>query len=85
MEFLINVIGYLAAFIGSVMFMPQVIKTWKTKETKSLSLLSYSLLVAVSLLWLIYGILLMAGPIIVVNFFLLCLSTFIVILKLRYP
>ena len=85
MEFLINVIGYLAAFIGSVMFMPQVIKTWKTKETKSLSLLSYSLLVAVSLLWLIYGILLMAGPIIVVNFILLCLSTFIVILKLRYP
>lgn len=77
-------IGYTAAGIGSVMFLPQAIRSWRTKDTKGLSLSAYALFALVSLLWLIYGIMLMAGPVILVNVVLLILNSFIVALKLRY-
>src|SRR3989344_8890324 len=76
MELVTNIIGYTAAAIGMVMFLPQTIKSWKTKQTKDLSFLTYFLFAIVSLLWFIYGLLLKAGPIIVVNATLLILNVF---------
>jgi len=81
---LANTIGYIAAIIGSCMFMPQAYQIWKTKNTKGVSLVSYIMLVIVSVLWALYGLLLHATPVILVNTIIGFLSTYIVLMKLRH-
>lgn len=79
-----DIFGYGAAGIGIVMFLPQAIQCWKTKNTKAVSLLTFSLLAFASVLWLVYGILLKAVPIMLVNSVILLLSLFILSLKRKY-
>lgn len=55
---MIEIIGLVAAFLTTISFLPQVIKTIKTKDTSSISLLMYSLFTSGVFLWMIYGILL---------------------------
>ena len=83
-QVLANIIGYIAAIIGATMFVPQAVTIWKTKETKGISLLSFSLLGIVSLLWFVYGLLLEAIPIIMVNAIIGLLCVFIISMKLKY-
>jgi len=79
-----DIIGYIAAAIGTVVFLPQVIRAWKTKRTKDISLLSFTLLAIVSVLWVIYGILLKSGPLISVNSIILGLTLVLLYLKHKY-
>ena len=51
-----EMIGYLAATLTTVSFLPQAILTLKTKDTESLSLSMYSIFTLGVLFWLIYGI-----------------------------
>jgi MtN3 and saliva related transmembrane protein len=81
---LANTIGYIAALIGSLMFMPQAYQVWKTKNTSGISLISYFLLGSVSVLWFVYGYLMHATPVMIVNFIIAVLSLYIVLAKLRY-
>ena len=53
----VDIIGYAAAIVGAVIFLPQVIHTMKTKDTKGLSLTTYILLTVNNSLWATYGIL----------------------------
>jgi len=52
------IFGYIAAFCTAVSFLPQAVKTIKTKDTNGLSLLIYLFLFFGSLSWFIYGIVL---------------------------
>lgn len=79
-----NLLGFIAAGIGIVMFIPQALQVWKTKNTKSISAVSFALFGTASLLWTIYGLIMNAPPIIVVNIVIVLLSIFIVLMKLRY-
>lgn len=79
-----NITGFAAAAIGTVMFLPQVIRCYKTKHTKDISFLTYSLLATASVLWTIYGIVNSALPIIFVNSVVLILSIFLLLLKKKY-
>lgn len=80
----VNVIGFIAAGIGTVMFLPQVIQAAKTKQTKDISFLSYSLLATSSFFWTIYGIMTFAMPIILVNVIIFILSLYLLFLKRKY-
>jgi MtN3 and saliva related transmembrane protein len=51
-----EMIGYLAACLTTLSFLPQAIMTIKTKDTDSLSMGMYSMFTAGVLLWLMYGI-----------------------------
>jgi MtN3 and saliva related transmembrane protein len=51
-----EIIGLIAAVCTTFAFVPQVMKVWKTKQTKDLSLRMYSIMFIGILLWLIYGI-----------------------------
>ena len=51
-----SIFGYLAAICTAVSFLPQAIKTVKTKNTEGLSLTTYVFLFFGSLFWFIYGI-----------------------------
>lgn len=49
-------IGYLAAFLTTIAFLPQAIKTIRTRDTSGLSLAMYACLTVGILLWLLHGI-----------------------------
>jgi MtN3 and saliva related transmembrane protein len=61
------VFGYFAAFFTAVSFLPQAIKTVRTRETAGLSLLTYLFLFLGSLSWFIYGLYLTDYPLMVTN------------------
>lgn len=77
-------IGYAATVFGLFTFLPQAIKTWKTKETKDISLAMYIALWLGVILWLIYGIFLKKPPLIIVNSVVLILTSEVLILKMKY-
>ncbi|BBH51890.1 SemiSWEET family sugar transporter [Fluviispira sanaruensis] len=52
-----NIIGYAAAFLTTFSFLPQAIKTIKTRCTSGISVLMYCLFTSGIFLWLVYGIL----------------------------
>ena len=81
---MIDYIGYLAAILGTICWLPQTIKTWRTKETKDLSLWANLLILATVSLWLIYGIMLGAWPLIIANIVSIILVGAIVSAKLIY-
>ena len=51
-----EIIGLIAAVCTTFAFIPQVMKVWKTKQTKDLSSRMYSILFIGIILWLVYGI-----------------------------
>ena len=61
-------IGYLAVFFTVVSFLPQAIKTLKTREVNGLSALTYLFLFLGSLSWFSYGLVLSDIPLVVTNF-----------------
>ena len=78
-----NWIGTLAGVFTTIAFIPQVIKTWRTRSAGDISLFMFLLFSSGVLLWLIYGILLQAFPIILANSVTLALSLSILYLKIK--
>ena len=81
---LITIIGLIAAACTTFAYIPQAIKTIKTKDTKSLSLLMYWIMTVGIVLWLSYGVLKNDLPIIIANTITLLFSGIILILKIKY-
>lgn len=79
----INWIGTLAGILTTAAFVPQVAKTWKTRSAGDISLLMFLLFSGGVLLWLVYGVLLHAMPIIIANGITLSLSASILVLKIK--
>ena len=79
-----EIVGYSAAALTTASFLPQLIKAWKTKETKSLSLSMLCLLILGLGLWLTYGILTQAYPVIAANGVTIVMVGVVLALKLRY-
>lgn len=77
-----DIIGYSAAFLTTVSFLPQVIKIIRTKDTKSLSLGMYLLLTAGIVLWITYGILRNDYVLIIANVFTILLTLIVLIYKI---
>jgi MtN3 and saliva related transmembrane protein len=80
----IDIIGYIAGFLILVSIIPQIIKSWKTKSTKDLSLLRYLIYIAGVIMWLVYGIVLKNGPMIIVNSINLVLASSVLYLIIKY-
>lgn len=79
-----DTIGYLAAILTTAAFIPQARLTWKTRRAEGVSLLMYSIFVTGVALWLTYGLLLHAWPVVLANLATLLLATFILVMKLVY-
>jgi len=77
-------LGLVAAFLTTIAFLPQVIKTWRSRSAKDLSLGMFAIFSTGILLWLIYGILINDLPIILANIFTLTLSSIILFFKLKH-
>lgn len=79
-----NTIGLLAGTLTTISLVPQVVKIWKTKHARDLSLGMFAIFSSGVLLWLLYGIEIGATPIIVANAVTLGLSLTILAFKIRY-
>jgi MtN3 and saliva related transmembrane protein len=77
-------IGLFAAVCTTSSFVPQVIKAWRSRSTRDMSTLMFTLLVTGNSLWLLYGVLIGDLPIVVANLITLALVATILALKLRY-
>lgn len=59
-----EMIGTSAAVIGTLCWLPQTIKTIRTRKTADISLASNLMIIVASVLWITYGILLWSWPLI---------------------
>lgn len=77
-------IGGIAATLTTCSFIPQVWRVLQTRHTQDISLTMYALFTTGVALWLAYGILLAAWPIIIANGITLLLAGVVLILKIRF-
>lgn len=61
---MIEFIGFTAAFIGAMAFLPQVIKTWRTGSSEDLSWAMLAALLTAASLWIVYGLRIQSMPIV---------------------
>jgi len=80
----ITIIGLIAAAFTTVTLLPQLLKVWKTKSTKDISIGMFMLYCAGVLLWFVYGVYLKDLPIILANSLAFIQAVTILLLKAKY-
>jgi MtN3 and saliva related transmembrane protein len=81
---MVDLIGTIAATLTTISFVPQVWQIWRTRSARDVSLPMYVTFTCGVALWLVYGLLLMAWPIIIANVITICLALAVVAMKLRW-
>jgi MtN3 and saliva related transmembrane protein len=81
---LIDTLGLVAGTLTTIAFFPQLYKTWKSKSARDVSLVMMITFSIGVFLWLVYGLVIHAMPVIVANAVTLVLALLIVLLKIRY-
>lgn len=79
-----TLVGTLAAVLTTVAFVPQAWLTWKTRCAQGVSVGMYSIFTTGVTLWLAYGFMIDAWPVIIANAVTLALALFILGMKLRF-
>lgn len=64
---LTDFIGYTGSVVGTLIMLPQVVKSLETKQVQDVSAIMLLLYLANCLLWLVYGIRLRAKPVMIAN------------------
>ena len=80
----IDLFGFLAAFLTTIAFLPQVYKTWKTKSANDVSLIMIILFIIGLFCWIVYGLKINSIPILVANIITFIFNFSILILKITY-
>ena len=81
---MVEILGFVAATLTTVAFVPQVHQTWKTKSADSLSLSMLLVFVSGVLCWLVYGILIESMPVIIANMVTALLGFVLIYFKFLY-
>ena len=79
-----DIIGYIAGSLSVIAIIPQLVKILKTKDSKNLSLITYTLFVVVQILWICYGIGRKDLQIIISNIVCMLLSIMIILLSIYH-
>lgn len=79
-----DLLGLVAGMLTTAAFIPQVVKTWRTRSTHDISLGMFALFNTGLVLWLVYGVMIDSLPIVVSNIITLALALTILVFKLRY-
>lgn len=77
-------LGYAAGALTALTFLPQVIKTWRMKSAKEVSLYMFIIAFVNEIMWLGYGIMIDNWVIILTNAIMLAMSGIMIVLKLKY-
>jgi MtN3 and saliva related transmembrane protein len=84
MNFIHDLVGYAAATLTTLAFIPQTLHSWRSRDLSGVSLGMYSLFTMGVTLWLLYGVILESWPIIIANAITLALAGSVLFLKLRH-
>ena len=80
----IDWIGYLAACLTTLSFVPQALHTFRTRDVRGISLGMYSAFTLGVALWLAYGVAKGSWPITIANAITLTLASAILVMRLRF-
>jgi len=80
----IEILGLIAAVCTTFGFMPQIVKTWRTKDVSSLSLPMYVVICTGTVLWLIYGLLIQSIALLFANIVACAFTFLLVVFILKY-
>lgn len=84
MNYLTPIVGFIAAILTTVAFVPQIIRIWRTRSAADISLGMYSMFTLGVVLWLVYGILIYSWPIIFANCITLVLAGAVLAMKVKF-
>ena len=79
-----DIFGYLAAILTTAAFLPQLIKTLKTKKADDVSLITLIMFIIGVFSWIIYGYKIASKPILIANLITLILNLSILISKVYF-
>ncbi len=82
--FNIEFFGYFAAILTTLAFLPQLIKTLKTKKAEDVSLITLIMFLTGVLSWIIYGYKISSTPILIANIITFILNMLILIFKINF-
>ena len=80
----VDIFGYFAAILTTAAFLPQLIKTLKTKKAEDVSLITLIMFIIGVLSWIIYGYEISSKPILIANLITLLLNLMILISKVYF-
>ena len=80
----VEIFGYIAAILTTAAFLPQLIKTLKTKKAEDVSLITLIMFIVGVLCWIIYGYKISSIPILLANLITLLLNLLILISKIYF-
>ena len=79
-----DTLGLAAGFLTTIAFVPQVLKIWRSGSARDISLPMYLVFTIGVALWLLYGVLTDALPVILANVVTLVLACAVILMKLRF-
>ena len=80
----IQIVGYAAASVGTVLMLPQAFRTFRTKRAKDVSLMMLIAYMVNCTLWSVYGLLISSMPVLLCNAFAFFISVAMLAMKARY-
>lgn len=80
----IEALGMTAAALTTGAFVPQAVKTFRTRQTRDISLVMFSMMTSGIVLWLIYGVLIESWPLILSNLVTFVFAAAILALKIKH-
>ena len=80
----VDIFGYFAAILTTAAFLPQLIKTLKTKKANDVSLTTLLMFIIGVMFWIIYGYKISSLPILIANLITLILNLLILISKIYF-
>ncbi len=84
MNIYVEILGYFAGVCTAICFMPQTIKTIKTKDVKALSFFSYLLYNLGILSWIVYGYFLGSAPMVIFNAISIVFASTVLFMIIKY-
>lgn len=81
---MIDILGYIAGTLTTACFIPQAYKIIRSKNVEGISLLMYLIFLSGVLMWLVYGLAISNGPMIVFNILTAALTIVIIYNIIRY-
>jgi len=76
--------GFIAAALTTIAFLPQIIKTWRTKKAEDVSIMMLLMFITGLLFWILYAIQTNSLPVLIANIVTLILNLTILTLKFIY-
>ena len=81
---LATVLGTVAGVLTTAAFVPQVVKTWRSRSARDISGVMFAAFSLGVALWIVYGVMVRSAPVVVANSVTLLLAVAVLVMKARF-